>query len=455
MKINEIEKLLGLSKANIRYYENEGLINPSRTENGYRNYNEVDVALLKKIIIYRKLGISISEIKAVLTNQKSLSGAIADSVKNMSGDIERLNASIEICEEIESRNIDNNDFDIDYFWNEIKNHESNGNKFIDIGNIDIAPFKNIGAMKTAIICLSVLFILGIAYSFICNTAFIENDNQSYKSTLPEINTADMIETVKVNKKSNLIYVCYKQATCINTYDMNGNFKWAVSIPKSDGKNIAYFYLNDKDIMIECDGEIYIYDCDNGKFIKKAFAEDYNLVIKKDKLDDIKASDIKEAQKYGITFDVYNVYLNNKVIVEKPIYVLFQSDTLGFLISAACAIALGIIAFSSKVKALNKIKLNKNEIKKGAEIHRAIYITVSALLLIFIIVNPVLNIFKITDISVGIFPATFIFIICLIANDITKKRYNNSEKKYVGTVLHYLIVIYTVTIISVLFSISFK
>ena len=127
MKINEIEKLLGLSKANIRYYENEGLINPSRTENGYRNYNEVDIALLKKIIIYRKLGISISEIKAVLTNQKSLSGAIADSVKNMSGDIERLNASIEICEEIESRNIDNNDFDIDYFWNEIKNHESNGN----------------------------------------------------------------------------------------------------------------------------------------------------------------------------------------------------------------------------------------------------------------------------------------------------------------------------------------
>lgn len=48
MKINEIEKLLGLSKANIRYYENEGLINPSRTENGYRNYNEVDVALLKR-----------------------------------------------------------------------------------------------------------------------------------------------------------------------------------------------------------------------------------------------------------------------------------------------------------------------------------------------------------------------------------------------------------------------
>lgn len=455
MKINEIEKLLGLSKANIRYYENEGLINPSRTENGYRNYNETDINLLKKIIIYRKLGISISQIKAVLTNQKSLSGTINDSIKNMSGDIERLNASIEICEEIKSQNINNDDFDIDYFWNEIKNHESNGNEFIDIGNIDIAPFKNRTAIKTAIICLGVLFILGIVYSFICNAAFIENDNQSYKSTLPEINTADTIETVKVNEKSNLIYVCYKQATCINTYDMNGNFKWAVSIPKSDGKNIAYFYLNDKDIMIECDGEVYIYNCDNGKFIKKAFADDYNLIDKRNKLDDINAADVKTAQKYGITFDVYNVYLNNKAIVEKPIYVLFQSDTLGFLISAACAIALGIIAFSSKVKALSKIKLNKNEIKKGAKIHRGIYITVSALLLLFIIVNLVLNIFKVTDISVGIFPATFIFIICLIANDITKKRYNNSEQKYVGTALHYLIIIYTLTVISVFFAISFK
>ena len=90
------------------------------------------------------------------------------------------------------------------------------------------------------------------------------------------------------------------------------------------------------------------------------------MIKKDKLDDIKASDIKEAQKYGITFDIYNVYLNNKVIVEKPIYVLFQSDTLGFLISAACAIALGIIAFSSKVKALNKIKMKSKKALKFTE-----------------------------------------------------------------------------------------
>ncbi|MBQ7295804.1 MAG: MerR family transcriptional regulator [Clostridia bacterium] len=35
MKINEVEELLNTPRANIRYYEKEGLINISRKENGY------------------------------------------------------------------------------------------------------------------------------------------------------------------------------------------------------------------------------------------------------------------------------------------------------------------------------------------------------------------------------------------------------------------------------------
>lgn len=57
MKINEVEELLNTPRANIRYYEKEGFINVSRKENGYRNYTEEDIARLKKIIIFRKLGI--------------------------------------------------------------------------------------------------------------------------------------------------------------------------------------------------------------------------------------------------------------------------------------------------------------------------------------------------------------------------------------------------------------
>lgn len=35
MKINELEDLLGVSKATIRYYEDQGLVTPLRMENGY------------------------------------------------------------------------------------------------------------------------------------------------------------------------------------------------------------------------------------------------------------------------------------------------------------------------------------------------------------------------------------------------------------------------------------
>ena len=46
MTIKEIEALSGLPRANIRYYESEGLIAPRRAENGYREYSQTDVDVL-------------------------------------------------------------------------------------------------------------------------------------------------------------------------------------------------------------------------------------------------------------------------------------------------------------------------------------------------------------------------------------------------------------------------
>ena len=44
MTTKEIETLSGLPRANIRYYESEGLIAPKRAENGYREYSQADGA---------------------------------------------------------------------------------------------------------------------------------------------------------------------------------------------------------------------------------------------------------------------------------------------------------------------------------------------------------------------------------------------------------------------------
>ncbi|MFA6783241.1 MAG: MerR family DNA-binding transcriptional regulator, partial [Sedimentibacter sp.] len=40
MLIKEIENLSGMERANIRFYEREGLITPKRLDNGYRDYSE-------------------------------------------------------------------------------------------------------------------------------------------------------------------------------------------------------------------------------------------------------------------------------------------------------------------------------------------------------------------------------------------------------------------------------
>ena len=50
MKINEVEQLVGITKKNIRFYENQGLLHPDRHKtNGYRESSDADVDLLMKI----------------------------------------------------------------------------------------------------------------------------------------------------------------------------------------------------------------------------------------------------------------------------------------------------------------------------------------------------------------------------------------------------------------------
>ena len=63
MRINKVEELVGITKKNIRFYEEKGLLNPARNaENGYRDYSEEDVAVLQKIKLLRQLSLPIEEI---------------------------------------------------------------------------------------------------------------------------------------------------------------------------------------------------------------------------------------------------------------------------------------------------------------------------------------------------------------------------------------------------------
>ena len=66
MTINDISKELGLTKRAIKFYEEKGLLAVPKDENGYRNYSQEHIRILKTISVYRKLGIGISDIQKII-----------------------------------------------------------------------------------------------------------------------------------------------------------------------------------------------------------------------------------------------------------------------------------------------------------------------------------------------------------------------------------------------------
>lgn len=76
MTVKEVEARSGMTRANIRFYEAEGLLSPSRSANGYREYSEQDVEVLKRIKLLRALDISLEEIKKLQTGEDELVEAL-------------------------------------------------------------------------------------------------------------------------------------------------------------------------------------------------------------------------------------------------------------------------------------------------------------------------------------------------------------------------------------------
>lgn len=76
MLINETAKKCNITKKAVQYYVEQGLLIPEVLENGYKDFSEQDIKLLKQIVLYRKLGLSVSEIKRVLENHNAVSGVL-------------------------------------------------------------------------------------------------------------------------------------------------------------------------------------------------------------------------------------------------------------------------------------------------------------------------------------------------------------------------------------------
>lgn len=111
--ITELSKLSGVSTRTLRYYEDEGLLKAVRDKaNGYRHYTSKEVDRLQHILILRALGLSIKEIKAILSKGQdevkmleSHLSALQDEAKR----IETLIKTVELTIESKTRGVIMND----------------------------------------------------------------------------------------------------------------------------------------------------------------------------------------------------------------------------------------------------------------------------------------------------------------------------------------------------------
>lgn len=97
MTIKEIEARSGMTRANIRFYETEGLLSPQRSENGYRDYSEEDLNILMRIKLLRTLDISLEEIKAIHNKEHNLEAALEKHLKKLETEKQHLEQSQNVC----------------------------------------------------------------------------------------------------------------------------------------------------------------------------------------------------------------------------------------------------------------------------------------------------------------------------------------------------------------------
>ena len=100
MTIKQVESLSGMTRANIRFYENEGLLCPRRRVNGYRDYTENDVNTLRKIGLLRLLGISVGDIRALQDGTAQLRDVVTRRIAKIQKERSDLEDALDICRAI-------------------------------------------------------------------------------------------------------------------------------------------------------------------------------------------------------------------------------------------------------------------------------------------------------------------------------------------------------------------
>ena len=130
MKINEVEALVGITKKNIRFYEEKGLLSPSRnSENGYRDYGEAEVEALRRIKLMRKLGVPIEEIRRMQEGTQTVGDGMRRHLVTLERERKNLEESVRLCELLKERTEPLGELDAQSVLAEMEKLEQSGTTF--------------------------------------------------------------------------------------------------------------------------------------------------------------------------------------------------------------------------------------------------------------------------------------------------------------------------------------
>lgn len=161
MTIKEVEERTGLARSNIRFYEKERLLQPSRNDkNGYRDYSEQDVEDIKKIAYLRTLDISVEDIRYIIAEKVSLMEVIEKQKEMLQKQLEGLSKAKIMCERmLESGDVSFDELQIEKYVADLQNYWSDNKTVFKLDSVSFLYIWS--SLVTWVIIASLCLIIGI------------------------------------------------------------------------------------------------------------------------------------------------------------------------------------------------------------------------------------------------------------------------------------------------------
>ena len=158
MTIKEVEEQTGLTRSNVRFYEKEKLIEPLRNErNGYRDYSERDVEDLKKIAYLRTLGISIEDIRSVISEKITLQEVIVKQSRDLASQMADLNRAKAMCERmLEEKHLSYRELQVERYVGELQDYWSDNQQVFKLDAVSFVYLWGSFAVWAAITALCLI-----------------------------------------------------------------------------------------------------------------------------------------------------------------------------------------------------------------------------------------------------------------------------------------------------------